>query len=68
MMDKTIKVSGMHCRSCEMLLDDSISEVKGVKKVSADSRNGTVSVSVDDEGVLAAVKKVIADEGYKVVG
>lgn len=67
-MDKTIKVSGMHCKSCEMLLDDSISEVKGVKKVSADSKKGTVSVSIDDEAVLAQVKKVIAGEGYKVVG
>lgn len=32
-MEKTIKVSGMHCKSCEMLLTDSISEIKGVENV-----------------------------------
>ncbi len=67
-MERKIKVDGMHCKSCEMLLDDSISEVKGVGRVSADSKKGIVTVAVDDESVLAAVKKVIADEGYKVVG
>ncbi len=67
-MERKIKVDGMHCRSCEMLLDDSISGIRGVSRVSADSKRGIISVAVEDESVLAAVKKVIADEGYKVVG
>ncbi len=67
-MERKLKVDGMHCRSCEMLLGDSISGVKGVSKVIADSKRGIISVAVEDESVLAAVRKVIADEGYKVVG
>lgn len=66
-MEKTIKVSGMHCRSCEMLLSDSISEIKGVEKVSADSRKGTVTVSLSDGKALEEVMKTVEKEGYKVV-
>ncbi len=67
-MDRTIKVSGMHCRSCEMLLGDSISEIKGVESVVADSRKGIVRVSLADESALALVRKTIEKEGYRVVG
>ncbi|MFN7991830.1 MAG: heavy metal-associated domain-containing protein [Candidatus Micrarchaeia archaeon] len=67
-MDKTIKVSGMHCRSCEMLLTDSISEIKGVRQVTADFKKNSVTVSVDDESLLGSVKKAIEKEGYKVTG
>jgi copper chaperone len=66
-MEKTINVKGMHCRSCEILLADSISEIKGVENVSADSGKGAVTVSLRDESLLALVKKTIEKEGYKVV-
>ncbi len=57
----------MHCRSCEILLNDSISEIRGVASVSADSGKGTVRVSVADGAALDAVKAAIEKEGYKVV-
>ncbi len=66
-MEKTLNVTGMHCKSCEMLLTDSISEIKGVKKVNADSKKGTVTLSYSDESILETVKKTIDKEGYKVV-
>lgn len=67
-MEKTLRVSGMHCRSCEMLISDSVSEIKGVERVSADGGSGLVKVSIEDESLLDQVKKVIEKEGYKVVG
>ena len=66
-MEKTLKVTGMHCKSCEMLLMDSISEIKGVEKVNADSKKGTINVSYSDEPILESVKKTIEKEGYVVV-
>ena len=66
-MDKTLKVEKMHCRSCEMLLTDVISEIDGVKKVSADFRKGRVTISYDNPAVLDLVGKAIEKEGYKVV-
>ncbi len=67
-MERKIKVGGMHCRSCEMLLDDSISEIRGVESVAADCKKGIVEVSVPDESTLDRVKEAIRKEGYKVVG
>ena len=66
-MEKMLKVTGMHCKSCEMLLTDSISEIKGIGKVSADSKKGMVTIGYEDESVLGAVKKIIEKEGYKVI-
>ena len=57
----------MHCKSCEMLLNDSLSEIKGVEKVSAESKKGTVTVSYNDVSILENVKKNIKKEGYNVV-
>jgi copper chaperone CopZ len=62
----TIKVEGMHCKSCEMLLADSIGGISGVKSVKADSKAGTVTVDCSKEAVHA-VKKTIMKEGYKVL-
>ena len=65
-MEKIIKVKGMHCKSCEILLIDSISEIKGVKNVNADYEKGIVNVNVDEEKLMSQVKKVIEKEGYTV--
>ena len=67
-MEKTIKVEGMHCKSCEMLLMDAISEIRGVQGVSADFKKGTVKIACSDEAALDEAKKAIAKEGYRVVG
>ena len=65
-MEKTIKVKGMHCKSCEILVADSVSEISGVESVKADSKKGTVVVGVREEGILGKVKSAIEKEGYKV--
>ncbi|MFA6035417.1 MAG: heavy metal-associated domain-containing protein [Candidatus Micrarchaeia archaeon] len=67
-MKKTIKVSGMHCKSCSMLLADVAGEVAGVKSASADFKKGEVVVEIDSEAALAGVRKAIEKEGYKVLG
>ena len=70
-MEKNLRIIGMHCKSCEMLLIDVISEIKGVEKVNADSKKGTVTLIYNDipgdEPVLESVKKIIEKEGYKVI-
>jgi copper chaperone CopZ len=67
-MEKVLKVEKMHCKSCEMLLTDAISEIDGVKKVSADFKKGTVTVIYEKPTALDLAKKAIEKEGYKVVG
>ena len=65
-MEKTIKVKGMHCKSCEMLIGDSVSEIRGVEGVKADHKKGVVSVRLKDDGLMGKVRAAIEKEGYGV--
>jgi copper chaperone CopZ len=64
MVKMSFKVKGMHCPSCEKLLQMDIGEIAGVKSVKADWKKGTVEV---DGGKVdpGAVKKAITDAGYQ---
>jgi len=63
MVKMTFKVKGMHCPSCEKLLQMDIGDIAGVKSVKADWKKGTVDV--DGEKIESnAVKKAISAAGY----
>jgi copper chaperone CopZ len=63
----TLKVKGMHCPSCEMLIKDSLEEIEGIKKAELDHKKGTAIVEYDEKKVNEAlIKSTIAKEGYKV--
>lgn len=64
-MKKNVKVKGMHCQSCEILLKEAIEDA-GVKVVSASHEKGEIVVDMKDEKELSNVKKAIEKEGYKV--
>ncbi|VVC03171.1 Heavy-metal-associated domain protein [Candidatus Burarchaeum australiense] len=65
-MTKILGVTGMRCRSCEILLRDVIGSIRGVKRVQVDRLRGMVSVDVSDDGVLEDVKTEIEKRGYEV--
>jgi len=61
-----LKVSGMHCKSCEVLLKDALVEL-GVKECSADHVSGRVVVVFDESKLdIGRIAGVIKKEGYKV--
>ena len=62
-MKVSFKVKGMHCPSCEKLLQMDIGDITGVKAVKANWKAGTVDVE-GDKIDQAAVKKAIAGAGY----
>ena len=63
MAKQKFMVSGMHCTSCEKLLQMDIGDVPGVKAVKANHKTGLVEV--DGEGFDAnSVKKAITQNGY----
>lgn len=62
-MKKTLKIKGMHCSSCEILLKEAIEEA-GTKVVSANHAKGEVVVELKKETEMPAVKKAIEKEGY----
>ncbi len=56
----------MHCNSCNLLIEDSVGEIKGVEGVKADFKSGKVTVKFSGEGILPKVKQAIVKEGYGV--
>lgn len=67
MNKKTFSIRGMHCRSCELLTEEELSQVPGVSRVKTNFRTGLVEVfsegKAPSDGVLAeAVKRA----GYEV--
>ncbi len=62
-----LKIKGMHCQSCEMLIADALKEID-VEKSEIDSNKGTATIEFDENKInLKKIKKVITEEGYKVV-
>lgn len=67
MTQKIVPIRGMHCRSCELLLEDAIGEVQGVSKVKVDFRKGCATLEhgadIPSEHEIAAAVK---EAGYEV--
>jgi len=60
-----LKVSGMHCSSCEMILKEDVGAVSGVSNVTADYKKGVVSFE-GPQSALPQVKAAIEKDGYSV--
>lgn len=60
-----VDVSGMHCKSCELLLERSIKSAKNVEKVQASHSRGTLEIfysgSVPDK---QEIESIITENGY----
>lgn len=63
-----IGIEGMHCRSCETLIKDSLEETDGVSKAEVSHRKGIAIVEYDERKLgLDQIKAIISREGYKVL-
>ena len=61
-----LKIKGMHCPSCEMLIEDALDNI-GVNDVEIDSKTGKAIIGFDEEKVSEElIKKTIEGEGYQV--
>ena len=65
-----VLVTGMHCKSCELLLEGELSELKGVKKVLASFNKNQVEIfsNEGEQPSLDKITAVIKKAGYKVGG
>jgi len=61
----TLKTTGMHCRSCAMLIDMTLDELEGVESVATDFASGDTVVSYDPDAVsLDDIVAAIRSAGY----
>ncbi len=62
-----IKVNGMHCSSCEMIIKESLEEFEGIHDVKSSHKSGVVEVDFNPDTIsLDKIKMIIENEGYKV--
>lgn len=66
-MKKIFHVSGMHCVSCEILLEDKIREIKEVKKCKVSHEKGIVIVECRGKVSEDKIRAVIKENGHKMV-
>jgi len=63
-----LKIKGMHCKSCVMLVKEALTDVKGVKEASVDLQKNNAIVEFDEKLVKEKqLIEAIEKEGYKVV-
>jgi sulfite exporter TauE/SafE/copper chaperone CopZ len=63
----TLPISGMHCRSCELILEKSIKNVKNVSTVEASERKWTLEISyAGTEPDKDEIEAIVIENGYTI--
>ena len=63
-----IKISGMHCATCAINIEESLSQIKDVSKVQVNFGTDTAHVEFDPQKVsITDLEKAVKDVGYEVV-
>lgn len=63
----SVPITGMHCRSCELLIEDELKTVRGVKKVQVSQKRACADIFYEGGGVNNnEVRQVIEKAGYKI--
>lgn len=63
-----IKIEGMHCASCTMLIDGDLEDLNGVKSSSTSFAKSETEVEYDESCVsLKEITNAIKKSGYKVI-
>ena len=59
-----MNIKGMHCRSCELIIEDELSKVHNVKSVVISQSKGTAEIEYEGELDQKAVEKAVLSAGY----
>lgn len=67
-----VKIDGMTCESCVKAVTAKLAQVPNIDKASIHvllkEKKATLTVANADQAAMTAIKKAVADAGYKVVG
>lgn len=61
-----LKIDGMHCTSCVMLIEGDLEDCNGVKCATCNYAKGECVVEADGEIDESKIEKIITDDGYTV--
>ena len=66
MKNLTLKIKGMHCPSCKMLIADSLSETDCIEVATVSNEKGTAEITFDEKKIdEKKIKQIIQNEGYE---
>lgn len=65
-MKQVVEVKGMHCRSCEILIEDELKKIPGVKKAHANTKRSEAAVYSDAEISKEEIANAVKVAGYEV--
>ncbi len=66
MQKTTVPIKGMHCRSCELLIEDEVSQIPGVAKVEVSEKKACALVYYENSLNAADVENAVKKAGYDV--
>lgn len=62
---KKLHTTGMHCKSCEIMIRDAIEEIKDCKVSSISNKTGLITVHMPDESYEEKIRAAIRSSGYR---
>ncbi len=63
---KTISIKGMHCKSCEILIEDELKKIEGVEKVDISHRTGETTIHYSGSHLQHAdIAHAVKEAGYE---
>jgi sulfite exporter TauE/SafE/plastocyanin domain-containing protein/copper chaperone CopZ len=61
-----VPIIGMHCRSCEIIIEDTLSEISKIKKIEVDCRQGEAVIFYDSiKPNMGEIEDAIRKAGYR---
>lgn len=61
-----VPIAGMHCRSCEILLENKFSKIPEIKKCLVNSKKGIAEISYDVKPSRESVENAVREAGYTI--
>jgi uncharacterized protein len=65
-MKKTLHINGMHCVSCEVILEKNLKKIKGVHSCKISHKKGYAEIECDEDVTVSKLENVIRESGYEV--
>ncbi len=62
-----LKIEGMHCASCAMNIEKSLSKIEGIESVGVSMMTNKAIIQADENVSEEDLKKAVSRAGYKVV-
>lgn len=65
-MSNTLHIKGMHCASCEIILEKELMKIDKIQKCKISHKKGTVHISCDGEMPYDEIEKAVETCGYHI--